>query len=101
MTDSIEAALKLGPEFLAKGFRASAQDDASVRQMLTLLDMQDAVPSIRRLRDWVGTGVISQEQGDQARQSILAAVEAGYAFPAVAVFGFVARKPEATDTVEP
>jgi hypothetical protein len=61
VTDSIEAAPNPGLEFLARGFRASAQD----------------------------------------RQSLLAAVEAGYAFSAVTVFGFLARKPEATDSVEP
>lgn len=33
-------------------FRATAQDDESVAQMVGLLDMQDALPSARRLHDW-------------------------------------------------
>lgn len=48
----------------------------------------------------VSSGAISQEQGHQARQAFHAAVEAGYALSAVTVFGFVARKPSATDNVE-
>src|SRR6185295_17730584 len=33
-------------------FRATAQDDESVAQMVALLDYQDALPSARRLHDW-------------------------------------------------
>jgi ubiquinone/menaquinone biosynthesis C-methylase UbiE len=33
-------------------FRAAAQDDESVAQMVALLDYQDALPSARRLHDW-------------------------------------------------
>jgi SAM-dependent methyltransferase len=33
-------------------FRASAEDDASSAQMIELLDIQDAMPAARRLRDW-------------------------------------------------
>ncbi len=33
-------------------FGASTQDDESVAQMVVLLDMQDALPSARRLHDW-------------------------------------------------
>ncbi|HKH55899.1 MAG TPA: methyltransferase domain-containing protein [Propionibacteriaceae bacterium] len=64
MTDSVEAAPNPGLQFLAKGFRVSAQDDASVRKMLTLLDMQDAAPSIRRLRDWA-LGLAQPQPGER------------------------------------
>jgi ubiquinone/menaquinone biosynthesis C-methylase UbiE len=33
-------------------FRASTQDDESAAQMVALLDVQDALPSARRLHDW-------------------------------------------------
>ena len=33
-------------------FQPGAQSDDDLRQVLTLLDMQDRAPSIRRLRDW-------------------------------------------------
>jgi ubiquinone/menaquinone biosynthesis C-methylase UbiE len=33
-------------------FRASTEDDASSAQMIELLDIQDAMPAARRLRDW-------------------------------------------------
>jgi ubiquinone/menaquinone biosynthesis C-methylase UbiE len=33
-------------------FRATAQDDESVAQMVALLDYQDGLPSARRLHDW-------------------------------------------------
>ncbi len=33
-------------------FRATAQDDESVAQMVALLDYQDALPAARRLHDW-------------------------------------------------
>ena len=33
-------------------FRASTQDDDSVAQMVVLLDVQDALPSARRLHEW-------------------------------------------------
>ena len=33
-------------------FRATTQEDESVAQMLALLDVQDALPSARRLHDW-------------------------------------------------
>ena len=33
-------------------FRATAQDDESVAQMVALLDYKDALPSARRLHDW-------------------------------------------------
>jgi cyclopropane fatty-acyl-phospholipid synthase-like methyltransferase len=33
-------------------FRASAQDDESVAQMVAVLDAQDSLPAARRLHDW-------------------------------------------------
>src|SRR5918995_3835446 len=33
-------------------FRAGTQDDESIAQMVALLDVQDALPSARRLHDW-------------------------------------------------
>jgi hypothetical protein len=33
-------------------FRAAAQDDESVAQMVALLDYQDGLPSARRLHNW-------------------------------------------------
>jgi len=47
-----EDARVFGRDFFGKGFRSSTQDEESVLQMMTLLDVQDASPSIRRLRDW-------------------------------------------------
>ena len=32
--------------------RAGTQDDESIAQMVALLDMQDALPSARRLHEW-------------------------------------------------
>jgi ubiquinone/menaquinone biosynthesis C-methylase UbiE len=45
-------------------FGASAQDDESVAQMVGLLDMQDALPSARRLHDWA-IEVAAVRPGDQ------------------------------------
>jgi ubiquinone/menaquinone biosynthesis C-methylase UbiE len=45
-------------------FRASAQDDESVAQMVELLDAQDALPAARRLHDWaIATAAV--RPGDQ------------------------------------
>jgi hypothetical protein len=33
-------------------FQASTEDDESVVQMVALLDLQDGLPSARRLHDW-------------------------------------------------
>ncbi len=33
-------------------FQASSQDDESVAQMVALLDVQDGLPSARRLHEW-------------------------------------------------
>ena len=42
------------PQLMSVGrlFRASTEDDASIAQMIELLDIQDAMPAARRLRDW-------------------------------------------------
>jgi ubiquinone/menaquinone biosynthesis C-methylase UbiE len=45
-------------------FRAGAQDDESVAQMVELLDVQDALPSARRLHEWaIATAAV--RPGDQ------------------------------------
>ncbi len=41
----------------------------------------------------VSDGTISQDEADRAMDGVAAAARAGYAFSAVTVFGFVARKP--------
>jgi ubiquinone/menaquinone biosynthesis C-methylase UbiE len=40
------------PAVIPPLFRAIAQDDVSVAQMVALLDVQDALPSARRLHEW-------------------------------------------------
>lgn len=40
------------PPRLGQVFRVEAQADEAVQLMVSLLDMQDSAPSIRRLRDW-------------------------------------------------
>ena len=45
-------------------FQASTQDDESVAQMVALLDVQDGLPSARRLQDWaIATAAV--RPGDQ------------------------------------
>ena len=45
-------------------FRAGTQDDESVAQMIALLDVQDALPSARRLHEW-GIKTAAVRPGDQ------------------------------------
>ena len=40
------------PMSVGRLFRASTEDDESIAQMIELLDIQDAMPAARRLRDW-------------------------------------------------
>ncbi|MBD8870583.1 methyltransferase domain-containing protein [Nocardioides donggukensis] len=40
------------PRQLGRAFRAEAIDEATLQQMVQILDAQDAAPAIRRLRDW-------------------------------------------------
>lgn len=45
-------------------FRANAQDDQSIAQMVALLDVQDGLPSARRLHEWaIETAMV--RPGDQ------------------------------------
>lgn len=45
-------------------FEASTHDDESVAQMVALLDVQDALPSARRLREWA-IQTVGVRPGDQ------------------------------------
>jgi len=66
---------------LGRAFQADAQSDETVQMMVGLLDLQDAAPSMRRLRDWAlgaadvqpghrvvdvgsGTGTMARELAD-------------------------------------
>jgi hypothetical protein len=65
------------------------------------------LPSVVMSRSLIGasidravrTGSISVQQGEEALRSYTSAAEAGYAFSAVTVFGLLAPKPGAPDSV--
>lgn len=76
-------------------FRATTQEDESVAQMLALLDVQDALPSARRLHDWAielaavrpgdqvidlgsGTGTMSRQLAGFVAQSSSTEVQQGW-----------------------
>ena len=76
-------------------FRATTQEDESVAQMLALLDVQDALPSARRLHDWAieraavrpgdqvvdlgsGTGTMSRQLAGLVAPSSSAEVQQGW-----------------------
>jgi ubiquinone/menaquinone biosynthesis C-methylase UbiE len=72
-------------------FRAAAQDDESVAQMVALLDYQDALPSARRLHDWAietaeiqpGDHVVDLGSGTGTMSRQLASLVAAVASPRV------------------
>jgi ubiquinone/menaquinone biosynthesis C-methylase UbiE len=72
-------------------FRATAQDDESVAQMVALLDYQDALPSARRLHDWAietagvhpGENVVDLGSGTGTMSRQLASLVAPVASPGV------------------
>ena len=52
-------------------------------------------------RNAVAAGSLSQAEADEAVRGVRAAAEAGHAFAAVTVFGFILRKPDTPPTFKP
>jgi ubiquinone/menaquinone biosynthesis C-methylase UbiE len=82
-------------------FRATAQDDESVAQMVALLDYQDGLPSARRLHDWAiekvmvqpGDHVVDLGSGTGTMSRQLALLVASVASPGVSAGQVIGIEP--------